>query len=79
MGRKYERNALQAEKYDDLAQAAQSMVNTFTELSSQTAELNAVKENQPAGPNFNTAVSIMQRDRAGYKGPVTPSPKPALK
>lgn len=78
MGRKYERADTKAEKYDDLAKATQGIVGYFTQLSVQTNELNAVKPNPPAGPNVNHAVSIMQRDRAQYSGPVTSPPKPAV-
>lgn len=58
-GGDYRENSLKADKYDKLAQATQGIVNVFSDLSKQTGELNAVKDESLTGDALSRAVSVV--------------------
>jgi hypothetical protein len=71
MGGSYEKNKTKAENYDKLASATQDIVGYFHELSAQTAQLDKITSNPPAGPNSSAAIDIIASKR------VQPSRKPS--
>jgi hypothetical protein len=73
-GMLHERSETKAEKYDHLAKATQGIVDEFTKLSAQTAELNAIKDDSRSGPALTAAADVVWDPKSGRTNPSPAAP-----